>query len=861
MRALARHFERHSWKSVRPLWNMEQRKPLRFIVGRLATAITAAALAASLLLGPGDAHCMMGEGGAGGAGAYVFDDEDDEGGGCEEAEGKLGAEGGGGGEGGTGGVTRGTVKHACTTMAGVEWNDEPGHSVRQGFGTMVKTRQGGRLLQGSREVRFQGLKPGDRIFLGQHEEPLDPRTMGKSRAVGVVLSETEVILTEPFPPTVIEALPGPFFHMRPMKQGLTPGMTNTALFNRAAVEGNMRVASTVLDRVGGGAARLAMINGIAANGCTPLFCAVSTGHKSFVTWILAEGAGVDLRSAGNGGRGGLTPMQAAVLIGEPWGLDMASTLLDHGAAPHGCMIRLLSGSTYAEKTVVEWVPKLLAAGASVDEQYDSGATALLIACEFKYRKVVRLLLDHGANVDLATLDGRTPLGHASFLGHTRIVKLLCEHGADTSHTTPEGTTPLDFACINNQSGAARALQYRGASAGRRGIAGAAQDGNRHGNSLGTQVERRHATKSCIACGVHLEGRGKRCAGCHVKTKQGNGRELGPAYCGRECQVAHWKQVHRRVCPVRTNIRAALIAEVVEQQTSAELHRSRSLQLVNNDNDYAMENLVVSIALDPREACSFSQLGQLFALHKGDFKTALILCTYAVGLTPDDWFSQITAYRALGDVLQNKGDIPGAIEAFRQAVEVQGFDIAGMDAAEVDVCRGLGYFMLGNCLGEHAASVSEIDDAITYLEQAVALSPTDGEYWLELAKAHHNRTGLVLNSPQPPEAVISVQVLDRIFLGLERMVECCQKSCSLCPSNDEYFMRLGVAAIEMAQWIHRLYPGTANDKCQRALGIAFGAFQKAIEINPSQRTFARQIFSSCESSMPGGLDRLRALVAE
>ena len=72
---------------------------------------------------------------------------------------------------------------------------------------------------------------------------------------------------------------------------------------------------------------------------------------------------------------------------------------------------------------------LLAEGASVDAQSQSGGTALIWAANDLGK--VRLLIENGANVNLATKRRRTALLVAAMSDPSAdIVKFLIDHGAD-----------------------------------------------------------------------------------------------------------------------------------------------------------------------------------------------------------------------------------------------------------------------------------------------------------------------------------------------------------------------------------------------------------------------------------------------
>jgi ankyrin repeat protein len=99
---------------------------------------------------------------------------------------------------------------------------------------------------------------------------------------------------------------------------------------------------------------------------------------------------------------------------------------------------------------------LLASGASVDAQSQSGATALIWAANDLGK--VRLLTEHGANVNLATKRRRTALLVAAMSDPSAdIVKLLIEKGADLKAVDFLKTTPLRAATLGNDTETIRML--------------------------------------------------------------------------------------------------------------------------------------------------------------------------------------------------------------------------------------------------------------------------------------------------------------------------------------------------------------------------------------------------------------------
>jgi ankyrin repeat protein len=96
------------------------------------------------------------------------------------------------------------------------------------------------------------------------------------------------------------------------------------------------------------------------------------------------------------------------------------------------------------------IAQLLKQGANPNQRYDDGCTALYVAVEFGYSKIVELLVEFGADVNAKKLDsGETPLLFAIELGHLNIVQFLLSHGADANEPNSMGDPPIYFAAFSN----------------------------------------------------------------------------------------------------------------------------------------------------------------------------------------------------------------------------------------------------------------------------------------------------------------------------------------------------------------------------------------------------------------------------
>lgn len=92
------------------------------------------------------------------------------------------------------------------------------------------------------------------------------------------------------------------------------------------------------------------------------------------------------------------------------------------------------------------VGRLVRAGAPLDEQDDSGRTALLEAVEGDHVDVARALLDAGASVNVQAANRDTPWLQAGALGRLEILRLMLPKGPDLTIRNRFGGNALIPAC-------------------------------------------------------------------------------------------------------------------------------------------------------------------------------------------------------------------------------------------------------------------------------------------------------------------------------------------------------------------------------------------------------------------------------
>ena len=170
------------------------------------------------------------------------------------------------------------------------------------------------------------------------------------------------------------------------------------------------------------------------------------------------------------------------------------------------------------------VGRLLDAGAAVDaaDMDPAGRITLLEAASQGHEAVVDRLLVAGAAVDAADYEERTALHRAADQGHEAVVGRLLVAGAAVDAATHPKLTALHLAANHGDEAVVDRL-LTGADAGPGPAPRAAAEAR--------PPRRLHR---CAACGT--EG-----------TKLGKcGRCKAVRYCGRECQLGHWRE-HKPGC--------------------------------------------------------------------------------------------------------------------------------------------------------------------------------------------------------------------------------------------------------------------------------------------------------------------------
>ena len=195
-------------------------------------------------------------------------------------------------------------------------------------------------------------------------------------------------------------------------------------------------------------------------GGTFLYIAAVNNHNAIVKVLLSRpGIKVNL-----GSPSGATPLSAAAQRGC---LEIAGMLLQHpdinpstGTYEHGTPSLAIAAYHGHEKMV----ELLLSSGkVNINLRDKGGATALFVAVERNWPKVVKPLISKGADVNLPLRDGTTPLCFAAHSGYRKVAELLLQApGVQVNKPGTDNATPLVMACYQEHKEIVRLLLKHGA---------------------------------------------------------------------------------------------------------------------------------------------------------------------------------------------------------------------------------------------------------------------------------------------------------------------------------------------------------------------------------------------------------------
>ena len=173
---------------------------------------------------------------------------------------------------------------------------------------------------------------------------------------------------------------------------------------------------------------------------------------------------------------------------------------------------------------------------------------------------------------------------------------------------------------------------------------------------------------------------------------------------------------RKINPLNTDHSANLArfykswsARIANDMRAPELTAAQQAALANQHEgllQQSEENYKIALTLSPNNPIIWNELAQLYAIDFGDdlrFRE-----TISTSLEVDDWFEQ--TWMLLGDMRSSKGDLAGAVEAYRKSLEIRN---------NCTVWRVMGTLQAQQNLWAEAA---------TSLEDAVEKCPTSSELW-------------------------------------------------------------------------------------------------------------------------------------
>lgn len=100
---------------------------------------------------------------------------------------------------------------------------------------------------------------------------------------------------------------------------------------------------------------------------------------------------------------------------------------------------------------------------SLEQRFEAGNTALLVATEKNLPSVVNYLLERGAKVDVQNKNGTTPLMVAASRGNAEIVAMLIAHKANINTTDKFGYTAMFYAVEQKSAAVIKRLLAAGAN--------------------------------------------------------------------------------------------------------------------------------------------------------------------------------------------------------------------------------------------------------------------------------------------------------------------------------------------------------------------------------------------------------------
>jgi ankyrin repeat protein len=172
---------------------------------------------------------------------------------------------------------------------------------------------------------------------------------------------------------------------------------------------------------------------------TPLMRAANNNHVEVVKALVQADAALDVQLYPSSYYAGQTALHFACAYGFT---DVAKTLILAGANTH---IKDTSNQTPLDLTDTKTRTQL----EPLIQEYKS-MTPLHIACRKGKKNQVKTLIEANVDLDTKTRNGLTPLHLACEHGHATVVKLLIQAGAQTEITNALGVTCLHDTCHYRQ---------------------------------------------------------------------------------------------------------------------------------------------------------------------------------------------------------------------------------------------------------------------------------------------------------------------------------------------------------------------------------------------------------------------------
>lgn len=193
----------------------------------------------------------------------------------------------------------------------------------------------------------------------------------------------------------------------------------------------------------------------------PIHDAVLWGQKEMVTFLLANGAQVNLVDDFN-----RTALDIALLHPLPIHGDGYAAIeegnhaeIAHILVEYGAQMKLWHAAAMGK---IDEVRRLAQASPHSINEKSFDVTPLYAAAQFGHDAVVANLLENGADVVANKANGTTPLHAATWSGSVAVTQLLLDAGIDVNVKSDNGVTPLHQAVWRRHSSLVRMLIEAGA---------------------------------------------------------------------------------------------------------------------------------------------------------------------------------------------------------------------------------------------------------------------------------------------------------------------------------------------------------------------------------------------------------------